>query len=105
MNLKEIQKELDNISKMSFAKRTDKQLASYEILSTLHKLKNEGKQPTALAIFNRIENRKCKLTPEKVKEIRSKYNPYIYGKQRLSLEYGVSASVIYRIVKGKSWKI
>jgi hypothetical protein len=39
-----------------------------------------------------------------VREIRRKYNPHIYGKKRLAIEYGVSVSVIYRIIKGIMWK-
>jgi hypothetical protein len=37
-------------------------------------------------------------------EIRKKYIPYRYGKVKLAEEYGVSSAVIYRILKGQSWK-
>lgn len=104
MDTKLIQKELDSIQKSSYAKKTDKQLMSYELLSQLHKLKNKGSQPLALVKFNQPLNRKCKLTHQQVNEIRIKYNCHVYGKLKLAKEYGVSPSVIYRIVKGKSWK-
>jgi DNA invertase Pin-like site-specific DNA recombinase len=44
------------------------------------------------------------LNKEQVREIRRKYNPHVYGKKRLAIEYGVSVSVIYRIIKGVMWK-
>jgi DNA invertase Pin-like site-specific DNA recombinase len=58
----------------------------------------------ALVKYNDSENRKTKLTKEHIREIRRKYNPYVYGKKRLANEYGVSVSVIYRIIKGVMWK-
>jgi hypothetical protein len=104
MDIQIIQKEIEMIHSSSFAKKTDKQLLSYELLSELHKNKYMGLQPLALVKYNKSENRKTKLTKEQVLEIRSKYNPHIYGKKRLSQEYGVSVSVIYRIIKGRMWK-
>ncbi len=104
MNKDLIMGELLKIQESPFAKKTDKQLLSYEALSELYKERNKGVQPTQLVEFNKPSNRKCKLTIEQVKEIRKKYNPYVYGKERLSKEYGVGRSVIYRIIKGKSWK-
>lgn len=104
MNNKKIIEELIKVQEAPFAKKTDKQLLSYETLSELYRNKNKGVQPVALVKYNSAFNRDCKLTIKKVKEIRSKYNPYIYGKQKLAKEYGVSSSVIYRIIKGKSWK-
>jgi hypothetical protein len=58
----------------------------------------------ALVRYNDSENRRTKLTKNDVREIRRKYNPHVYGKKRLSIEYGVSVSVIYRIIKGIMWK-
>lgn len=104
MNLKEIQNEINKIGKSFSAKKTDKQLLSYEMMSELHKNKYQGSQPLALVAFNKSENRKTKLSKEKVIEIRRKYNPHVYGKKRLAIEYGVSVSVIYRIIKGVMWK-
>ena len=92
------------IQEAPFATKTDKQLWSYEVLSQLYKGKNKGIQPSQLVQYNKTSNRKCKLTVEQVKEIRKKYNAYVYGKQSLAKEYGVSASTISRIVKGKAWK-
>lgn len=104
MNIKQIQEEIDKIQSSPLSKKTDKQLLSYDLLSELHKQKYQGKQPLALVLYNNSENRRTKLTKNDVREIRRKYNPHIYGKKRLSIEYGVSVSVIYRIIKGVMWK-
>ncbi len=104
MNIKEIQTEIKKIQSSPFAKKSDKQLMSYEILSELHKNQYQGIQPLALIKYNDSENRKTKLNKEQVREIRRKYNPHVYGKKRLAIEYGVSVSVIYRIIKGLMWK-
>lgn len=104
MNINKIQTEIKKIESSSFAKKSDKQLMSYEILSELHKSQYKGIQPLALVKYNDSENRKTKLNKEQVREIRRKYNPHIYGKKRLAIEYGVSVSVIYRIIKGLMWK-
>jgi hypothetical protein len=104
MNIKVIQDEIKKIESSSFSKKTDKQLISYERLSQLHKNKYQGIQPLALMKYNISDNRKTKLTKKQVREIRQKYIPHIYGKKRLSIEYGVSVSVIYRIIKGLMWK-
>lgn len=104
MNIKEIQNEIKKIESSSFSKKTDKQLMSYEILSQLHKNQYQGIQPLALVKYNSSDIRKTKLTKIQVREIRQKYIPHVYGKKRLSIEYGVSVSVIYRIIKGLMWK-
>jgi len=99
-----IMEELDKISLAPFTHKTDYQLWSYEKLSQLYKFRNTGKQPEALKKFNSTENRKCKLTVMLAEEIRKKYIPHVYGKQKLAKEYGVSTTVIFRILKGRSWK-
>ena len=104
MNISEIQKELDKIRLAPFARKTDKQLFSYEELSNFYKSKYQGKQPSMLVKYNLPINRKCKVSMEQVREIRSKYVPNVYGKKKLGIEYGVSTSVIYRILNGYSWK-
>lgn len=104
MNKSKIQKELQKIAQANYAKKTDKQLMAYERMHEMHKGKNKGIQSDALKKFNNPIYRECKLTPEMVKEIRQKYVPHVYGKQRIAAEYGVSTSVIYRIIQGKSWK-
>ncbi len=104
MNINKIQTEIKKIESSSFAKKSDKQLMSYEILSELHKNQYQGIQPLALVKYNDSENRKTKLNKVQVREIRRKYNPHVYGKKRLAIEYGVSVSVIYRIIKGLMWK-
>ena len=88
--------EIKKIQDSDYAKKSDKQLISYEILSELHKGKNMGIQPIAFKIFN--ENRKRKLSNDQILEIRKKYNPYVYGKLRLANEYGVSKSLIHKIL-------
>ena len=104
MDTKKIQDEINKVQKSLFATKTDKQLLAYEMLSELHKQKYQGLQPLALAKYNDSENRKTKLNKQKVNEIRKKYNPYIYGKKRLAIEYGVSITVIYKILIGQMWK-
>ncbi len=104
MNINRIQQELDNISLCPFARKTDKQLIAYEELSKFYKSKYQGKQPSMLLKYNLPVNRKCKLSIEQVREIRSKYVPNVYGKKKLGIEYGVSTSVIYRILNRVSWK-
>jgi hypothetical protein len=88
--------EIKKIQDSDFAKKTDKQLMSYEILSELHKGKNMGIQPIAFKIFN--DNRTRKLSIDKILEIKKKYNPYVYGKLRLAKEYGVSKTLIHKIL-------
>jgi DNA invertase Pin-like site-specific DNA recombinase len=88
--------QIKKIQDSDYAKKTDKQLISYEILSELHKGKNMGIQPIAFKIFN--ENRKKKLSNDQISEIRKKYNPYVYGKLRLAKEYGVSKTLIHKIL-------
>jgi DNA invertase Pin-like site-specific DNA recombinase len=104
MDNKLIQEEIEKIQSSTFSKKTDKQLISYDMLSQLHKEQYKGIQPLALVKYNDTDNRKTKLTKEKVQEIRKKYNPHVYGKKRLAIEYGVSVSVIYRIIKRVMWK-
>ena len=99
-----IKEELERIQKAEYARKTDAQLWAYEQLSRLQRSKLNGEQPETLQKYNSPTNRTCKLTPKMVREIKRKYNPYVYGKQRLAREYGVSTSVIYRILKGLSWK-
>ena len=96
MNNKVVLEELKKIQESEYAKKSDKQLISYEILSELHKGKNMGIQPIAFKIFN--ENRPRKLSIDKILEIRKKYNPYVYGKLRLAKEYGVSKTLIHKII-------
>ena len=104
MDIRLIQEELKKIENSPFAKKTDKQLMAWDMLSELHKHQYQGKQPLALEKYNDSEIRKTKLNKEQVQEIRRKYNPHVYGKKRLANEYGVSVSVIYRIIKGVMWK-
>jgi len=104
MDIRKIQEEINKIENAPFAKKTDKQLMAWDILSELYKQQCQGIQPKALVKYNDSENRRTKLNKEMVREIRRKYNPHIYGKKRLAIEYGVSVSVIYRIIKGVMWK-
>ena len=105
MDLDIIQREIQMIQTSEFARKTDRQLISYQELSDLYRFRTQGVQPPALARFNRPMYRKCKLNIEQVRSIRQKYNPHIYGKQRLADEYGVSKAVVGRILKGQSWKV
>lgn len=105
MDFDVIQREILMIKKSEFARKTDRQLISYQELSDLYRFRMQGAQPPALARFNQPMYRKCKLTIDQVRSIRQKYNPHVYGKQRLAVEYGVSKAVIDRILKGQSWKV
>ena len=71
----------------------------------IHRQNLGGKQPEALEIYNNVDLRKCKLTKEQVKRIRENYIQNVHGKLKLAKEYGVSKSVIHRIIQGESWKI
>jgi len=104
MDFQAIQREVSKVWNADYAKRTDKQLMSYQELSDRYKSECRGNQPPALASYNKTVNRKCKLTAEQVRSIRKKYVPHVYGKVRLAKEYGVSASVIRRILQRESWK-
>ena len=99
MNIKLIQTEVDKVGKSTFAKKTDKQLLSYEILSEFHKSKNNGSQPNSLVRYNSRAERQCKLTLDQVAEIIKKYNPHIHGKYLLAKEFGVSPNTIYKVIK------
>ncbi len=100
-----INREIQMIQKSEFARKTDQQLISYQELSDLYKLRTLGEQPPALEKYNHPMYRKCKLNIDQVRTIRQKYNPHVYGKQRLADEYGVSKAVVGRILKGQSWKV
>lgn len=105
LNIDLIQSELNRIMNSDFVMKSDKKLEQYQNLSDRFKGKNKGIQASGLIPFNRPENRStCKLTREQVEEIRKKHIPKVYGKAKLAKEYGVSRSVIYRIIKGQSWK-
>lgn len=104
MDLLTIQNEVNKVLNKDFARRTDKQLISYQELSDRFRYEGRGVQPRALIKYNQPSNRKCKLTVEQVNLIRCKYIPHVYGKGRLAKEFGVSASVILRIIRGESWK-
>jgi hypothetical protein len=104
MNRNKIQKLIDSIDYSNCAYKTDRQLVSYEDLSQSYKLKYEGRQPPQLRGYKKRENGFCKLNEYLVEEIRAKYQPHVYGKLRLANEYGVSTSVIYRIIKKEIWK-
>jgi len=104
MNTKKIQEELNKIHAAPFSKKSDKQLIAHDILSTLHKQKYAGLQPIALVKYNKSENRKTKLSKEDVISIRGKYNPHIYGKKRLAKEFGISVSLVHKIINRLKWK-
>lgn len=99
-----IQREIQKVVSSEFSKKTDRQLSSYQDLSDLYKSRMKGVQPPSLVRYNHPMNRNCKLTIQQVRSIREKYNPHVYGKNRLAEEYGVSKAVVNRIIKGVSWK-
>lgn len=104
MDTKTIQEEINQIKSATFSKLSDKQLIAYDTLSILHKQKYAGIQPIALAQYCKSENRKTKLSKEDVITIRDKYNPHIYGKKRLAKEFGISVSLVYKIINRLKWK-
>ncbi len=105
MDIQKIQKEVTSVGEESFAHKTDKQLWLYQKLSESYLEAKKRQQPPALKKYNSPMNRKCKLTPEQVQEIRERFVPHVYGKKRLAAEFGVSPSVILRIIRGEAWKI
>lgn len=104
MDAKKIQEEINKIYAAPFSKKSDKQLIAHDILSTIYKQKYAGIQPIALVKYNKNENRKTKLSKEDVIKIRSKYNPHIYGKKSLAKEFGISVSLVYKIINRIKWK-
>lgn len=105
MDIELIQREVTKVVNARYANKSDKQLWVYQKLHDAYLMDNKRKQPEALVRFNSPLTRRCKLNFKQVNEIREKYVPHVYGKKRLANEYGVSASVILRILKGLSWKI
>jgi hypothetical protein len=99
-----IQRELDLIMRSDLMVFSDRKLEQYQNLSEKFTGKNKGIQASGLIPYNLPENRTCKLTRRQVKEIREKYIPNHYGKAKLAKDFGVSRSVIFRILKGQSWK-
>ncbi len=67
--------------------------SQYQVIQTLSHVK-----------YNDSENRKTKLNKAQAREIRWRYNPHVYGKKRLVIQYRVSVFVVYRIIKGLMWK-
>ena len=104
MDTKKIQEEINKIHAAPFSKKSDKQLIAHDVLSTLHKQKYAGLQPIALVKYNKSVNRKTKLSKEDVISIRGKYNPPIYGKKRLAKEFGISVSLVHKIINRLKWK-
>lgn len=104
MDIQLIQEEVTKVIKSTIADKTDKQLWVYQELHERYLFEKRNQQPAALVKFNNPVNRRCKLTQHQVNEIRSRYIPHVYGKKRLSKDFGVSPSVILRILKGSSWK-
>jgi hypothetical protein len=104
LNTDLIQRELDQMLNSDFVTMSDRKLEQYQHLSELYSGKNKGIQASGLIPFNQPENRTCKLTRQQVEQIRKKHIPNRYGKAKLAKEYGVSRSLIYRILKGQSWK-
>jgi len=79
MDIQKIQEEVNSVGEASFAHKTDKQLWLYQKLSDSYLEAKKGQQPKALKKYNSSMNRKCKLNPKQVKEIRKKYVPHVYG--------------------------
>jgi hypothetical protein len=100
-----LQEELDRVMDLPFMDRTDAQIDGQIKLSELYRDRYQGVQPSSLEKYNDPQYRKCKLTMDHAVEIRQKYLPGEYGKKRLATEYGVSKSVITRILNNQSWKI
>jgi hypothetical protein len=99
-----LQEELERVLDSPFMNRTDAQIEGQIKLSEIYRDRYQGVQPSSLEKFNDPQYRKCKLTMNQAVEIRQKYVPGEYGKKRLAAEYGVSKSVITRILKNQSWK-
>lgn len=101
---KSIQEEINRILDLPIMHRSDAQLDGQIKLSALYKDRYKGAQPSSLEQYNDPAFRKCKLSMDQAAAIREKYMPGEYGKKRLAAEYGVSKSVITRILNNQSWK-
>lgn len=103
--MEELKALLDMVDGTHLAKKSDRQLETYDRLSSEYKLRYTTMTDEERTRYYPTTGRKTKLNWEQVIEIRKKYQPYVYGKARLAQEYGVSTSVVYRIIRGISWKI
>ncbi len=99
-----LQEELDKVMSSPFMDRTDAQIDGQIKLSEIYRERYQGAQPPSLEIYNDPQYRNCKLTMDQALEIRQKYVLGEYGKKRLAAEYGVSKSVITRILNNQSWR-
>jgi hypothetical protein len=99
-----LQEELERVLDSPFMNRTDAQIDGQIKLSELYQDRYQGAQPSSLEKYNDPEYRNCKLTMDQALEIRQKYVLGEYGKKRLAAEYGVSKSVITRILNNQSWR-
>ena len=104
MNIQQIQAKINKISGASFSTKTDRQLKAYEAQSVKMKKKYGDKQPPQLHPFRDRAKRNTKLTLEMVRDIRSKYEPFLYGILKLAQEYGVSKAQIRRILNHEVWR-
>jgi hypothetical protein len=103
--MKELKALVDMVDGTHLATKSDRQLETYDRLSSEYKLRYTTMTDEERIRYYPITKRMTKLNWEQVMEIRKKYQPYVYGKARLAEEFNVSTSVVYRILKGKSWKI
>lgn len=105
LNLENLKAQINLVDQTHLAKKSDLQLQSYDKLSTEYKLRYNVMSDAEKSRRYITNGRKTKLTWDQVNEIRRKYQRFFYGKARLAEEYGVSVSVVFRILRGRSWKM
>jgi hypothetical protein len=105
MNLELLQAQINKIDINPISHKSDKQLNYYEQLSESYKKRFKGDQPAALVKYNNVDLRLTKLSKQEVNEILQLYQKGVYGKKRLAKQFGVSSTMIYKIITGKNWCI
>jgi hypothetical protein len=103
MNNEQLQKELDALKASHVSKLSDAQLSAINDAMARHGPEMEKKVSTAPRQRS-SGNRKKKLTANQAQEIREKYIPYVYGRKRLSEEYGVSEMTILKLLRNQIFK-
>jgi hypothetical protein len=103
MNKEQLQKELDTLKASHVAKLSDAQLSAIDDAMARHG-PEMAKKVSQTPRQRSHGKRKTKLTFEMAETIRSKYIQFIYGRKKLSVEFGVSQMTILKILRNQIFK-
>ena len=104
MNKEQIQKELEALKASHVAKLSDAQLSAINDAMARHGPEMAKKVSTTPRQRSHGK-RRTKLTAIQAQDIRERYIPYIYGRKRLSEEYGVSEMTILKVLRNLIFKV